>query len=502
MGKDKQERRQTAIGNFIEPARKNRCTRIMEEQKNQLHAGRSAQTRFPADFVWGAATASYQIEGAWDEDGRGESIWDTFSHTPGNVSNEDTGNVADDHYHRWQEDIAVMRDLGLQAYRFSIAWPRVLPEGEGMVNAAGLDFYDRLVDGLLAANIQPFATLYHWDLPQALQEKGGWGNRAIVEQFACYTEVVAQRLGDRVKHWITLNEPHVFAYVGHADGRHAPGLRSLSLANQVAHNALVSHGRAVSVLRALWPAAQVGITLNLSLAYPASDMPADRMAARISDGRLNQWFLDPLFGRGYPQDIMTFYGDAAPQIDPGDMEAIASPLDFLGVNYYSNRFVRAVGADVDPAGVAGLKATELTQAGYEVTDMGWPVMPDGLRELLVSVQRTYGPRAVYITENGAAFTDVVEHGEDGSRVVHDVRRWNYLKEHFQAARRAISDGVPLRGYFVWSLMDNFEWALGYGKRFGIVHVNYDTQERTLKDSALAYRAVIQNNGLVETAENT
>jgi beta-glucosidase len=335
-----------------------------------------------------------------------------------------------------------------------------------MVNAAGLDFYDRLVDGLLAANIQPFATLYHWDLPQALQEKGGWGNRAIVEQFACYTEVVAQRLGDRVKHWITLNEPHVFAYVGHADGRHAPGLRSLSLA------------------------------------YPASDMPADRMAARISDGRLNQWFLDPLFGRGYPQDIMTFYGDAAPQIDPGDMEAIASPLDFLGVNYYSNRFVRAVGADVDPAGVAGLKATELTQAGYEVTDMGWPVMPDGLRELLVSVQRTYGPRAVYITENGAAFTDVVEHGEDGSRVVHDVRRWNYLKEHFQAARRAISDGVPLRGYFVWSLMDNFEWALGYGKRFGIVHVNYDTQERTLKDSALAYRAVIQNNGLVETAENT
>jgi beta-glucosidase len=463
----------------------------LTKKRGISEASRSAQTLFPAGFVWGAATASYQVEGAWEEDGKGPSIWDTFSRTPGSVTNGDTGDVADDHYHRWQEDVSLMKSIGLQAYRFSISWPRVLPEGEGKVNQPGLDFYDRLVDGLLEAGIRPYVTLYHWDLPQALQERGGWGNRAIVEQFACYTEAVAQRLGDRVKDWITLNEPHVFAYVGHLHGRHAPGERSLPLANQVAHNALVAHGRAVGVIRALWPDAQAGITLNLSLAYPASGMPADRQAARTADGQLNRWFLDPIFGRGYPEDMLTLYDDAVPVIEPGDMDIISAPIDFLGVNFYSNRFARAVSADVNPFGVGSLTVDELVSAGYEVTEMGWPVMPDGLRELLVGLHRQYHPRAIYLTENGAAFADQVKDG-----AVHDERRVEYLKEHFAAARRAISDGVPLRGYFVWSLLDNFEWAHGYSKRFGIVYVDYGNQKRIPKDSALYYQRVIRQNAVV------
>jgi beta-glucosidase len=466
-------------------------TKLAQHVDTQM-SKRSPQAEFPAGFAWGAATASYQIEGAWNEDGKGSSIWDTFSRAPGNVANGDTGDIADDHYHRWQDDVALMKSLGLKAYRFSIAWPRVLPEGEGEINERGLDFYDRLVDALCAAGIQPFATLYHWDLPQALQEKGGWANRAIVESFSRYTEAVALRLGDRVKHWITLNEPHVFAYMGHYYGRHAPGLRSLQTANQVAHNALVSHGQAVSVLRALLPDAQAGITLNLSLSYPASNMPADRQAARTGDGLLNRWFLDPIFGRGYPEDILRLYGDAIPTTEPGDMEIIATPVDFLGVNYYSNRFARSVSADTNPFGVGTLAADEMIAAGYEITAMGWPLMPDGLRELLVGLQRQYHPPAIYITENGAAFADQVS---DGS--VHDERRVRYLKEHFEAARRAISQGVPLRGYFVWSLLDNFEWAHGYDKRFGIVYVDYQTQQRIPKDSARYLQRVIRANAAVK-----
>lgn len=455
-------------------------------------SGRSGQARFPNAFVWGAATASYQIEGAWNEDGKGPSIWDTFSHTPGLVANNDTGDTADDHYHRMQDDVFMMQRMGLKAYRFSISWPRVLPDGEGRVNVAGLDFYDRLVDELKLSGIEPYVTLYHWDLPQALQDKGGWGDRAIAEAFACYTEVIADRLGDRVKHWITLNEPHVFAYAGHYHGVHAPGLRDLRLANQVSHHAMLAHGRAVGILRALSPDAQVGITLNLSLPYPASTLPADRLAARIADGQLNRWFLDPIYGRGYPADMLEFYGEDAPVIEPGDMEVISTPTDFLGINYYSNRFARAVSADMNGFGVGGLTPDELVEAGYELTEMGWPIMPDGLRELLVDVTRRYGPRAIYITENGAAFADTVEEG-----AVHDARRVQYLKEHFAAARRAISDGVPLRGYFVWSLFDNFEWSFGYGKRFGIVYVDYETQERILKDSAYYLSEVIRENRVVE-----
>jgi len=458
-------------------------------QPEGQNASRLIQTVFPQNFVWGAATASYQIEGAWNEDGKGASIWDTFSHTPGKVKNGDNGDVATDHYHRWKEDIGLMKELGLKAYRFSISWPRVIPQqGKGSVNQEGLAFYDRLVDGLLEAGIQPFVTLYHWDLPQALQETGGWGNPSIVEDFACYAELLGQQLGDRVKHWITLNEPHVFAYAGHFGGFHAPGEQSLELANQVSHHALLAHGRAVSVLRALWPDAKVGITLNLSLSHPASDLPADRMAARIADGQLNRWFLDPVFGRGYPEDMLAFYGDSAPRIEPDDLDQIAEPIDFLGINYYSNHFIRAVGADENPLGYSHLSPDELVQAGYELTEMGWPIMADGLRELLVHVNREYHPEAIYITENGAAFNDQLE-----EESVHDDRRTGYLREHLLAARRAISEGVPLRGYFVWSLMDNFEWAHGYSKRFGIVHVDFETQKRTLKDSAKFYQRVIASN---------
>lgn len=468
------------------------------EERNQKDlqegtpAPAQAQKLFPSNFIWGAATASYQIEGAWEEDGRGPSIWDTFSHTPGNVVNDDNGDIADDHYHRWKDDIQLMKSLGLKAYRFSISWPRILPEGEGEVNEAGLAFYDRLVDGLLEAGIQPYVTLFHWDLPQTLQDMGGWANGAVVDAFAHYTEVVAHRLGDRVKNWITLNEPWCFAYLGYYYGVHAPGLKDLPMANQASHNALLAHGKAVNVIRSLWPDAQVGITLNLTLSYPASDTPADRQAVRIADGHQNLWFLDPVFGRGYPQYMLEFYGDSAPVIEPGDLETIAAPIDFLGINYYCNRFVRSASAEENPLGFNDLKPQELVEAGYEVTEMGWPVMPDGLRELMVWVNREYRPKAIFITENGAAYDDQIENG-----VVHDAARVNYLREHIAACRRAISDGVPLRGYFVWSLMDNFEWALGYTKRFGIIHVDYETQQRTLKDSARYYQRVLQANAVLE-----
>ncbi|MCL6432125.1 MAG: beta-glucosidase [Anaerolineae bacterium] len=442
-------------------------------------------TIFPNGFVWGAATASYQIEGAANEDGRGESIWDRFSHTPGNVLNGDTGDVADDHYHRWPQDIALMQSLGLKAYRFSIAWPRIIPDGIGAVNAAGLDFYDRLVDGLLAAGIEPFVTLYHWDLPQALQDRGGWPNRDSVAWFADYVAVVSRRLSDRVRYWITHNEPWVVAFAGHLMGVHAPGIRDPKAALQAAHHLLLSHGQAVSILRRNGNGAtRVGITLNLNWVDPASDQPADIEAARRQDGYVNRLFLDPVFKGSYPSDFMELCGDLAPRIEEGDLQQISAPIDFLGVNYYS----RSVVAD-DP-NIPILRARAVLPPEAEYTEMGWEVYPEGLYRLLRRLHEDYAPAAIYITENGAAFADRVEDGR-----VHDERRVAYLREHFVAAWRAIQQGVPLRGYFVWSLLDNFEWAYGYSKRFGIVYVDYATQERILKDSALFYRDVIAANGL-------
>lgn len=439
---------------------------------------------FPPNFVWGAATAAFQIEGAAQEDGRGVSIWDTFCRTPGKVHNSDTGDVACDHYHRYRDDIALMADLGLQAYRFSIAWPRILPTGTGAVNAAGLDFYDRLVDTLLERGITPYATLYHWDLPQPLQDQGGWVNRATVDAFANYTEVISRRLTDRIKHWMTINEPWCVSLLSYGTGEHAPGMQDWKAALQASHHVLLAHGRAVEVLRANG-AEQVGIVLNFEWVDAISDSPEDRTAAQRRDGFFNRWFAEPVFLGQYPEDMWAFYGANVPQIHDGDLKIISTPIDFLGVNYYSRSIIGA--GDHDPHFGWRFQAS-----ANEYTAMGWEVYPEGLYNLLKRIQRDWQPKRILITENGAAFTDEL----NGGSVVHDERRLAYLKDHFSAANRALHEGVPLTGYFVWSLLDNFEWAHGYSKRFGIVHVDYATQKRTPKQSALWYKDVIQHNAVI------
>ncbi len=442
---------------------------------------------FPDGFVWGAATASYQIEGAWDEDGKGESIWDRFSHTPGRIANGDTGDVACDHYHRWQEDVGLMKALGLQAYRFSISWPRVLPEGRGRVNRDGVDFYSRLVDALLGAGITPYVTLYHWDLPQALQDQGGWPARATAQAFVEYSELASRSLGDRVRHWITLNEPYVSASVGHLAGRHAPGHTDVDEALSAAHHLLLAHGWSVPEIRGNSSAAEVGITLNLSPHVPASPSTADRAAAWKGDGILNRWYLDPISARGYPPDIIQHYGRPMDFVQAGDVEAIAVPLDFLGVNYYSRAVVRSTlvpEAENEPRTVF---------VNPDRTAMGWEVHAPGLYELLGRLHFDYRFPALYVTENGAAYADRI--GPDGHVV--DPQRIAYLREHLAAAARAIAAGVPLRGYFAWSLLDNFEWAHGYSKRFGLIYVDYPTQRRIPKESAHWYHHVIAANAVVD-----
>jgi beta-glucosidase len=442
---------------------------------------------FPPGFVWGAATASYQIEGAWDEDGKGESIWDRFSHTPGRIANGDTGDVACDHYHRWQEDVGLMKELGLHAYRFSISWPRLLPEGQGRVNGGGVDFYSRLVDALLEADITPYVTLYHWDLPQALQDQGGWPTRATAEAFVEYAEVVSHSLGDRVTHWITLNEPYVSASVGHLDGRHAPGHTDLDETLSAAHHLLLAHGWSVPVIRGNSNGAQVGVTLNLSPHVPASPSVSDRAAAWQGDGIVNRWFLDPISARGYPPDIVQHHGRPMDFVQPGDLEEIAVPLDFLGINYYFRTVVRSTlvsEAENEPRTVF---------VNPNPTEMGWEVYPEGLYDLLGRLHFDYRFPALYITENGAAYPDQV--GPDGH--VDDQQRIAYLREHLAAAARAIVAGAPLRGYFAWSLLDNFEWAHGYSKRFGLIYVDYPTQRRIPKASAHWYRRVIAANAVVD-----
>ena len=440
--------------------------------------------RFPSDFVWGAATSSYQIEGAALEDGRGESVWDRFCRTPGRVADGATGDHACDHYHRWREDIALMQRLGLRAYRFSIAWPRVIPDGRGAVNLRGLDFYDRLVDGLLDAGIEPFPTLFHWDLPQPLEDAGGWPARATATAFADYAELVGRRLGDRVRRFITHNEPWCVATLGYERGLHAPGRTDPAAALAAGHHLLLSHGWAAERLRSL--GAEVGITLNLVPAAPATEHPADREACIAFDGELNRWFLDPLFGRGYPADVLLAHaraGRATEWLEPADLATIAAPLDFLGVNYYSRALVRR------PDGAGVHSVVELPDV--ERTHMGWEVYPDGLCELLERVQRDYAPPRLYVTENGASYAT----GPDADGRVRDQERLAFLREHLRAARRALNRGVALAGYFVWSLLDNFEWDRGYAQRFGITWVDYATQTRTPKDSALWYARVIETNGL-------
>ena len=433
---------------------------------------------FPPDFVWGAATASYQIEGATNEDGRSESVWDRFAATPGKVRNGDSGAVACDFYHRYRDDIALMGELGLDAFRFSVAWPRVIPDGRGAVNDAGLDFYDRLVDELLGNGIVPYVTLFHWDTPQVLEDAGGWPVRDTVDAFTEYVEAVAGRLGDRVAHWITHNEPWVVSWVGHGWGHHAPGRVSDADALATAHHLLLSHGRAVEVLRRESPNSQVGITLNLDNPYAASDSDADTAAARWVDGLHNRWFLDPIFKGAYPEDMVEAWAEIMPEVRDGDLAEIAAPIDFLGVNNYTSPLVAA---DEN-----GGRSQIVRRKDVDRTDMGWEVVPEGLHDLLVRLHHDYGPRAIYVTENGAAFPDV--RGHDGA--VSDPERQSYLEQYLAAASQAITHGVPLRGYFAWSLLDNFEWAWGYWKRFGLIYIDYATLERVPKGSFYWYRDLI------------
>jgi beta-glucosidase len=471
---------------------------------------------FPEGFLWGAATASYQIEGAVAEDGRGPSIWDTFSHAPGNTFHGETGDIADDHYHRLDEDLELMAALKLGAYRFSIAWPRIQPDGRGPLNQPGLDFYRRLVDGLRARDIVPAVTLYHWDLPQALEDSGGWPERDTAERFAEYAVIVARALGDDVGFWITLNEPWVAAWMGYGTGRMAPGRADIGLAVAATHHMLLGHGLAVAALRQeLGGDARLGITLNLSPVRVHGDSEADRRAQRLVDGNLNRLYLDPVFKGRYPEDMTEHYGERRPGFEvvrDGDLDAIAVPLDFLGVNYYSPRNVLAIDrvhGGVAPAGLAALAgrpgsraerdraiaedmgAAEVWPLHLATSAMGWTIEPDGLTELLVRLQRDYDPPALYITENGTAINDYVN--PDG-RVL-DPERIAYLDAHLRAAEAAIEQGVQLRGYFTWSLLDNFEWALGYSRRFGLVYVEYGTQRRVPKASYDWYREVIAAGGL-------
>ncbi|WP_431931786.1 GH1 family beta-glucosidase [Nonomuraea jabiensis] len=415
-------------------------------------------------FLWGTATAAYQIEGAVDEDGRGVSIWDTFAHEPGRTRDGYTGDVACDHYHRWREDVELMSGLGVNAYRFSIAWPRVQPQGDGEVNVEGLDFYERLVDALLEKGIQPVPTLFHWDLPQALQDRGGWINRDISGNFAEYAATVAARLADRVPFWITLNEPFVHMAYGYAMGIHAPGQALLTDALPAAHHQLLAHGLAVQALRAAG-ARQVAITNNCTPVWPASQEEADLKAAEAYDILHNRLFNDPILLGKYPD--LSAYTNNVDFVRDGDLDLIAAPLDGLGINYYNPT---RIAAPTDE----GLPFTEAGVTGYPTTAFGWPVVPDGLRELLTGLKSRYGSALppIHITENGCSTDDTLE----------DQSRIEFLEGHIAAMRRAMAEGVDVRGYFVWSLLDNFEWAEGYHQRFGLVHVDFETQRRTPKAS--------------------
>lgn len=443
-------------------------------------------TQFPKGFVWGTTTASFQIEGATQEDGRGESIWDRFAATPGKIVTGETGDPACESYHRYPEDIALMREMNLNAYRFSIAWPRIIPDGSGAVNDKGLAYYDRLVDSLLEANITPFTTLYHWDLPQKLQDKGGWTNRTTIDAFVRYTDAITARLGDRVKNWMTLNEPWCVSILSNLIGEHPPGLHDQKIALQVAHNILVAHGAAVPVIRQRSPNAQVGIVLNFEPAYPATDTEADRIATRLSHAKYNEWFAGPVMGRGYPQDAWKDYGNDVPEMLPSDLETMAVPIDFLGVNFYSRKVCH------DPSGGKGTQILNQRDEN-NVSARNWEIYPQALYDLLTWLRKEYNIPKFYVSENGIALHDKV--AADGQ--VHDPARIRYVKQHLEMVLRAIEAGVNVQGYMCWSLMDNFEWAYGTLSRFGLAYLDFQTQKRFLKDSGKWFGRVARANALVE-----
>lgn len=460
--------------------------RSAQPQGSPLHVGAA----FPPDFLWGAATSAYQIEGAVQEDGRFPSMWDRFAAIPGATYQGQTGAIAADHYHRMEEDVALMAELNLSAYRFSLSWPRILPQGTGAVNERGLDFYDRLVDALLARGIRPLATLYHWDLPGALQDRGGWLVRDTAYAFADYAEVVARRLGDRVQWWLTHNEPWCSAYLGYALGIHAPGLRDKQLAVGVGHHVLLSHGLAVPRLRAhLSQEAQVGIALDFYPVYAVDDRPETLLAVERADTFRNRWFLDPLLRGRYPDDLFTDMGVAPPPMRDGDFSIISTPIDFLGVNYYSRMLVRGRGdamATAEHMVPADSYETVERIPGASYTETGWEVFPDGLANILTRIAREYAPKALVVTESGAAFND----HRNGNGTIHDQQRIDYLREHIQTVAQVIRQGIPIKGYIVWSFLDNFEWSEGYRKRFGLVYVDYATQQRIIKDSGHWYASFV------------
>jgi beta-glucosidase len=465
------------------------------------------ELKFPTGFVWGAATSAYQVEGATAADGRGISIWDAFVRSPGRVVGGDTADVAIDHYHRYRDDVRIMADLGLGAYRFSVSWPRIQPAGSGTVNQAGLDFYRRLVDELLEHGIEPWVTLYHWDLPQALEDAGGWPERDTAKRFAEFAAITHEALGDRVRNFSTVNEPWCAAFLGYASGEHAPGRRDPAAALRAAHHLLLAHGLAVQALRAQNSETRIGGCVNLYAISPASGSEADLDAARRIDGLQNRFFLDAMLKGEYPADVLEdLRAVSEPDfIRPGDLETISTPFDVLLINYYSRFTVTGASGGAASAAAAptdsgspwvGSEHVSFVNGGRPVTAMGWEIDTSGLLEILLRVAREYPPIPFVISENGAAFDDVVT----GDGAVHDADRLAFIAAHLRACHEAIEQGVPLQGYFAWSLMDNFEWAWGYGKRFGLVYVDYATQERILKDSARWYAETIRRNALSLPAE--
>ncbi len=450
--------------------------------------------RFPDDFLWGVSTSAYQVEGAVDADGRGTSIWDTFTHTPGKIDNGDTGDVACDHYRRWRDDLDLLAGLGVNAYRFSIAWPRLFPDGSDTLEPRGREHYDRLIDGLLELGITPVVTLYHWDLPQALEDRGGWLARETAERFAAYARACFDAYGDRVEWWLTINEPWIIGLLGYLHGLHAPGVKDDVLGEVTAfHHTLLAHGRAVQELRASGRDGRIGAALCLAPHYPATDSDDDRAAAWASDGYVNRWFLDPIFAGSYPDDLRELYEQLVGPLDfvrDGDLRVAATPSDFLGVNYYSRRVVSAVPGDGPfPWKVIVPGDAPLTEGGTEGvprTEAGTEIAPAAFTDLLVRLRDDYGGVPLLITENGAVFAEAI----------HDRRRIEFVHDHLAAVLDAIDRGVPVVGYCHWSFLDNFEWALGYAQRFGLVHVDYETLARTVKDSGRYYSEIARSNALV------
>lgn len=439
--------------------------------------------QFPENMKWGTATASYQIEGATNEDGRGLSIWDTFSKTPGKVLNGDNGDVACDSYHRYEEDVQIMKELGIDVYRFSVAWPRIFPHGTGEINQAGLDYYHRLVDALLEAGIEPMCTLYHWDLPQALEDKGGWNNRDTIDAFVKYAEVMFKEFSGKINYWITLNEPWCISFLSNYIGLHAPGNKDLQLATQISHHLLVAHGKTVKKFREIGIEGNIGFAPNTTWLHPYSNKQEDIDACRREVAWYIEWFMDPVFKGEYPDFMVEWFEKKGVNlvIEEGDLDTINQPIDFLGINYYTGHVARYKENE-------GLLDWEMVEMGYERTDIGWPVYPEGFYNVLTHITERYGNVPIYITENGSCYNQ--EPSADGR--VYDTGRIKYLQQHLTALDRAIKSGVNVQGYLTWSLMDNFEWAEGYSKRFGIVHVNYRTLERTKKDSYYWFKQTIAN----------